>query len=156
VDSVDFLDEPIRSREIGRELNLLDANGDVNIKRTHYVLPLLLRQGVIQKLNGRYIATRRSIRMFVAGEAAISTPSYNLIPVNRGSQHAADELFRLIKRIKNLEHGIAEQQNAVRLLQTRVHELDHMLKAVGRAYDRAVGKVPKGKPAAAVSASVSA
>ena len=154
MNSVDFLDEPIRSREIGRELNLLDANGDVDIKRTAYALPLLFRQGVITRLNGRYIGSRRSIRAFVAGEAATSTPSYDLIPVNRGSQHAADELFELIKRIKNLEHEIGEQQNAVRSLQTRVHELDRMLHAVGRAYDRAVRKVPEGKPVA-VSASAS-
>jgi hypothetical protein len=67
---LDPLDRPLwGAAAIGFEANALDENGSTN-SRTFYVCNLLVEKGVVDKVGGRFVSTRRRLRSFFGGPVA--------------------------------------------------------------------------------------
>jgi hypothetical protein len=68
--AMDPLDRPLwGALAIGGEANALNEDGSVS-SRTFYVCNLLVKKGVVDKVGGRYVSTRRRLRAFFGGRAA--------------------------------------------------------------------------------------
>jgi hypothetical protein len=63
------LDKPLWGAEpIGLEANILDDDGNVDIRKTYYLLEKGLLPGT--KVGRQWVSTRRRLRRVFAGEAA--------------------------------------------------------------------------------------
>jgi hypothetical protein len=58
------------AREIGREINVCDDDGEVDERRALYVCSKLHEQGIISKVGGKYCGTVGRLREFFGGKRA--------------------------------------------------------------------------------------